>query len=227
VVSRSTVTRLVVLLERDEYGELQTVLIQAILALSYCPFCGQRLRILPADVLPWKLYSRPVVEWATVEYATFRRSLRAVVWSLLGDRSPAHTTLHRWTEGLGAYALDRKIGEVPCATPAARIRTESQARFPARCVAGEPEVFVPPARYRSSARRERLIAARSFLSLAGRVTATAPPHALTAWQTLVLSWSPLFRISFRSGLRCTSWEHGPAVRAARWRESAPKSEEPP
>jgi hypothetical protein len=227
VLSRSRVSRTLVLLETDDHGELLAVEVIAVLALAYCRRCGSRVRILPADALPRKIYSRPVVELMCHEYGTFQVSLREVAWSLLGDRTPSHTTLHRWSEGLGAYALGREIGEVPGATPAARVFAESEARFPGLRAPEESEVHVPPLRFRSEARRERLLSGRSFLILAARVTDTRPPHALTAWQRQTLSWSPLFLISFRTGLLCTSSEHHPPFRSARCRESDPKSQEPP
>jgi hypothetical protein len=217
----------VVLLETDAYGEVQTVVVDALVALARCPRCKSRPRILPADVVPWKPYSWPVIEAMVSEYATFCHSLRKVAWSLLGDRTPAHTTLHRWTEGLGAYALGRAIGEVPGVTPVARIRSETKARLPELLVDEEPEVYVPPIRYRSAARRERLVSGRLFLALACRVTETPSPDALSTWQRQLLCWSPLFVISFRSGLLCTSSEHVPALRRARCRPSSRESEEPP
>ena len=39
--------------------------------------------------------------------------MRQVAWvQLYGERTPEHTTLHGWTEGLGAWWLGRTIGEV-------------------------------------------------------------------------------------------------------------------
>jgi hypothetical protein len=227
VISNSRVSRLLVLLAIDAHGEWHLELVDAVIALARCRVCKRRVRVLPADALPGKIYSRPVIELTCREYGTFQCSLRRVVWSLLGDRTPSHTTLHRWTEGLGAYALGREIGEVPGATPAQRIVSESVARFPGLRAVDEPEVEVPALRFRSPARRERLLSGRSFLAVAVRVAGTLPPHALTAWQRQVFSWWPLFLISFRTGLLCTPSEHRPPFRSARCRASREKSEEPP
>ncbi|MEW6748002.1 MAG: hypothetical protein AB1486_35260 [Planctomycetota bacterium] len=227
VLSRSRVRRPLVLLEVDEYGEEQAVTVAAILALARCLRCKSRFRVLPADVLPRKPYGWAVIEALAWAYFTFRQSLRAVAWSLLGERTPAHTTLHRWTEGLGAYALGRAIGEVEGATPAARIRSESKARFAERLVPEEEEIDVPPIRYRSPERRERLVSGRLFLGFACCISQTRPPHALSTWQRLLLSWSALFVILFRSGLSCTSAEHGSSIAGARCRPRGRESEEPP
>ena len=105
VLSASRVPRGVVLLERDTYGELHTLEHQATIALARCLRCGTRPRILPYDVLPYKQYSLTVITALVSTYNTWCLSLRRVVWDLLGERTPAHTTLHGWTEGLGAHAL--------------------------------------------------------------------------------------------------------------------------
>ncbi|MCP4901459.1 MAG: hypothetical protein GY906_31220, partial [bacterium] len=60
-LSGSTVSRGVILLERDEAGELHTVKVEADIALARCPCCGTRPRVLPYDVLPYKRYALPVI----------------------------------------------------------------------------------------------------------------------------------------------------------------------
>ena len=105
MLSSSCVPRGVVLLERDAYGEWHTIELKAAIALARCPRCGTRTRVLPYDILPYKRYSLAVISALVSTYATWSLSLRRVVWDLLGERTPAHTTLHGWTEGLGAHAL--------------------------------------------------------------------------------------------------------------------------
>ena len=50
-----------ILLERDELGELHTVELRVAIALARCPRCGTRPRVLPCDVLPRKQYSLAVI----------------------------------------------------------------------------------------------------------------------------------------------------------------------
>ncbi len=50
-----------ILLERDEAGELHTVEVQADIALARCPCCGTRPRVLPYDVLPYERYTLAVI----------------------------------------------------------------------------------------------------------------------------------------------------------------------
>ncbi len=111
VLSASTVSRGVVLLERDEFGELHSIDLQAAIVLARCPRCGTRTRVLPYDVLPYKQYSVALIAELASTYAKGSASLRSVAWDLLGERTPSHTTLHGWTEGLGAHALGLPGGE--------------------------------------------------------------------------------------------------------------------
>ena len=60
-LSTSRVTRGLVLLELDEFGEFHTVRVEAQIALARCPRCGTRPRVLPYDVLPRKLYALTVI----------------------------------------------------------------------------------------------------------------------------------------------------------------------
>ena len=56
------------LLEKDDYG-IDTVVERKVkIALVRCPLCKSRYRVLPADILPFKLYSLPVIELAVCLY---------------------------------------------------------------------------------------------------------------------------------------------------------------
>ena len=94
--------RPLVLLEPDDHGVLVTVSLPATIALARCTQCGARPRVLPCDALPRKTYGLAVIEHEMSKYGRGDRSLRDVAWTQLGDRTPAHTTLHAWTEGFGA-----------------------------------------------------------------------------------------------------------------------------
>ena len=54
VLSTATVSRGAVLLERDAFGELVSIDLQATIVLARCPRCGTRTRVLPDDILPYK-----------------------------------------------------------------------------------------------------------------------------------------------------------------------------
>ena len=127
--SKSTVRRGLVLLEADAVGELTTVTIVAVVAIAKCNRCGARARVLPCEVLPRKTFGLTVIEHEVARYAHGDRSLRQVAWSQLGEKAPAHTTLHGWTEGLGAHALGRPGGDAGGA-PMSRFVTEATSRAP-------------------------------------------------------------------------------------------------
>ncbi len=95
------------MLEVDAVEEVHAVEVVARIALARCPRCGRRVRVLPSDVLAYKHYAVSVIAEQAGAYTTrgWVESLRSVAWGLLGERTPSHTTLHGWTEGLGAYGL--------------------------------------------------------------------------------------------------------------------------
>lgn len=220
-LTRSTVKRGLVLLEPDDSNVLQTVLLVAILALARCDRCGTRPRVLPCDALPRKTYGLSVIEHEVSDYSRGERSLRQVAWGQLGDRSPGHTTLYGWTEGLGAHALGRPRGELGGA-PMSRLIAEAQPRVPGIAEALRSEPIPDPRRYRSPARRERLAAVMLAMTLVTIIAGAAHPHAMAACRRLSLSWSNLSALEFPSRLRCTSIEHcdrseSPRSRSPSWR----------
>lgn len=209
----STVLRRVFLLERDACGVPTVVAVLATLVLACCDRCAGRVRVLPLDILPRKRYGLAVIEHLAADYAEGSRSLRQVAWGVAGERTPAHTSLHGWTEGLGAHALGRAAGEVAGGTPHAALVAETQARM-----VGTRDV-APPAvderRTRSEARRERLAAVAGLLVVAGVATGASTPFALASWCALALGWGLTSPLLFRSGLSRTRLEQVGARHRAR------------
>lgn len=209
-LTESLVSRWLILLERDAYGEWATIRLRASICLARCPGCQGRFRVLPCDALPWKQYTAPVIELAVDLYRRGDLSLRRAVAQILGQRTPVHASLHGWSEGLGAFALGLAAGELPGCTPASRVLAETEARVPPVAGMREDEPAIPPERHRSEERRERLAA--SFLFLACATVATAgvqPPAALTEWCRRLVGWiqGTMFPLGFRSVLRCTRFDH--------------------
>ena len=218
-----TVLRLIVLLERDEYGELVTVELQACIGVARCLDCGGRWRVLPSDVLPRKWYSLAVIGYLVARYSSWLWSLRIVAWALLGareyDRVPAHTTLHAWTEGLGAYALGRPAGELPDGVPMSRLLEETAARRPQVAEDRLRELEVDPRRYRSEPRRERLVAVAMVVAVAASATCLEAPTSFTEWRRLALLWSSSSVFAFRTGFSRTPAERGTHSSASRSRRT--------
>ena len=99
------------------------------LALARCRHCGCRPRLLPCDVLAYKHYALPVIEALLAQYSEGRYSLREVAWDWLGERTPSPSTLHGWSEGLGAHVLGL-AGSAVHGAPFARVRTQWLTREP-------------------------------------------------------------------------------------------------
>jgi hypothetical protein len=201
-LTNTVVLRPIKLLEKDAYGEDTVFKHEMLIALAKCPVCKSRFRILPADILPYKHYSLDVMEHVTRLYNQGDLSLRKVVWDgFYGDHAPAHTTLHAWTEGLGAYWSGRCFGEVAWALPAATIMTELEVRYPQRRPLYSIPVLVDPDRYRSKERRERLEFCQQFEKICGMIAC-----CFSGLNRLIVGWGHSFGFCFRSGIMNTRIE---------------------
>lgn len=230
VLTASTVSRRVKLLRYDPYAMLTVVAERIVLALARCRVCKGRFRVLPSDIAPRKHYGLCVIEHTVKKYGKGDQALHYVVCELYGN-TPAHTTLHAWTEGMGAYAQGRAAGEVGGAIPAARAVAEAKSRYPELPAEEQKPVEVNPARYRSDGRRERLAACTRFLGLAAALVAHADialnevGSSLVEWSRLVLLFCHSSPIVFRTGRRSTPFEHALA-RPERSSSSTTQEEEP-
>ena len=210
------------MLEKDDYG-IDTVIERKLkIALARCPICKCRWRVLPADILPRKLYSLPVIELCVCFYNRGELSLRQVAWEqLYGERTPEHTTLHGWSEGLGAYWLGRAIGEVSFAVPASRIVAELEMRLSPKQSLHSIPVWINPERYRSPGRLERLQACKRFEIICTML------EAKTRWKfvelnRLIISWGNWFGLGFKTGICCTPIEHTDSKDMRLWLKIAKK-----
>jgi len=219
VLSSSIVSRGVVLLEPDQFGELHSVDLKAAIVLARCPRCGTRVRVLPYDVLPYKQYSLAVIAELVSTYSTGAWSLRDVVWDLLGEHTPSHTTLHGWTEGLGAHVLGLPGGEAG-GVPFSRFVVEARARVAALAQVEQASFRVDERRYRSEARRERLAGVAMLIAVAQLVAGAPASDALARCRGLALVWSSSCVLVFPSRLSCTPIEH-------RRRPGGPRCRHPP
>lgn len=154
--------------------------------LARCAACRFTVRVLPADFLPRKTYTLPVIETATRRYvADDGPGLRSVV-DELGHHAPAHSTLHRWLSGLGDRTLDRRPSPAPTPTAAALV-VESERRWgaPLRSLP-TPADRLPAWKYHSEQRHDPLRACvRLFAWADAVVPRTTLP--LTAWQARLIA----------------------------------------
>jgi hypothetical protein len=221
-LTRSVVPRGLVLFEPDESGELEMVRLAATIAIAQCLQCGTRPRVLPCDVLPRKTYSLPAIEHDVSEYSRGGRSLRQVAWSQLGERIPAHTTLHGWTEGLGAHALGRPGGDLGGAAMS-RFVADAEPRVLEVADAMSVDVHPDSRRYRSEPRRDRLAAVIRTMAVVKAVAGMEHPHAMAECRRLALLWSYSSVLVFPSRLLCTAIEHHDPSKPARSRASCPRN----
>ena len=194
------------MLEKDDEGIDTVVKLTLVIVLVKCPLCRSRFRLLPADILPYKHYSLPVIELTVSLYNRGDLSLHQVVWDrLYGDHNPQHTTLHAWTEGLGAWWLGRTMGEVVFCVPATRIQAELEIRYPQMGSLHCQSIWVNPRRYRSQGRRERLEACKRF-EIVGTLVATENRWNFVELNRLIISWGNWFGLGFKTGIGCTAIE---------------------
>jgi hypothetical protein len=206
-LTKSTVSRTALILEKDEYG-IDTVVERRVkIAVGRCPICKCRCRVLPADILPYKRYSLPVIELALSLYNRGELSLRQVAWvQLYGERTPEHTTLHGWSEGLGAWWLGRPVGEVAFSVPATRVLAELEIRFPQVKSLHSIPVWINRQRYRSQGRLERLQACKRF-EIISTMLDVKNTCKFVELNRLIVSWGNSFGLGFATGICCTAIEH--------------------
>jgi hypothetical protein len=143
---------------------------QTPLPLCCCEFCRRRFRVLPVEIAPHKSYTLPVIETACAAYMAPEStglSLKRTV-TLMGQGCPHRSTLHGWLGGLGARALgrlDRTSGQ-----PVAALIVESADHLPGKLLSlwTQPR-SIPPGKYRSTQRRDRLQACARLFDAAGRL----------------------------------------------------------
>ena len=221
-LTNCTVDRTAFILEKDDYG-IDTVVERKVdIVLARCPKCKGRCRVLPADILPYKRYSLPVIELTVDLYNRGDLSLRQVTWhQLYGERTPEHTTLHGWTEGLGAWYLGRSIGELGFSVPASRVLAELEIRFPQMNSLHSIPVRINPLRYRSQGRRERLGACKRF-EIIGTMLKVKNTWKFVDLNGLIVSWGNSFGLGFRTAICCTPIEHIESTDMRSWRQISKK-----
>lgn len=221
-LTNSTVDRTAFMLEKDDY-DIDTVVKGTVkIVLVRCPICKSRYRLLPADILPHKLYSLPVIELSVCLYNRGDLSLRQVVWDqLYGEHTPEHTTLHAWTEGLGAWWQGRTIGEVAFSVPATRVLAELEIRFPQMSSLHSIPVRINPQRSRSQGRQQRLEACKRF-EIISTMLDVKTPYKFYELNRLIISWGNWFGLGFKTGICCTAIEHIYFRNVRAWGQILPK-----
>jgi hypothetical protein len=221
-LTNSTVDRTAFMLKKDDY-DIDTVVKGTVkIVLVKCPICKSRYRLLPADILPYKLYSLPVIELSVSLYNRGDLSLRQVAWEqLFGEHTPEHTTLHGWSEGMGAWWLGRRIGEVAFSVPATRIQAELEIRFSQLKSWHSIPVRINPERYRSPGRCERLQACKRF-EIISTMLKVKNTWKFVELNRLIISWGNWFGLGFKTAICCTPVEQVNSTDMRLWLKIANK-----
>ena len=212
VLTSLRVARPVVVLVH-EHGELTSKLVTLEVALARCRECSRHWRVLPSDVLPHKRYGLAVISSLCSAHVLGNKSLREVAWQEHTGQTPAHSTLHAWTEGLGAFALGRLFGTLPGARSFSSILATTKARWSELTSTITPPPPIDPQRFRSEARGERLTATASVLTTARAVLCAAAialavnSTPLCAWRQLSITFGVPAPFAFRTGIVRTPSEH--------------------
>lgn len=221
-LTNSTISRTAFVLEVDDEGIDIIVERKLDIVLAKCPICKGRCRVLPADILPYKRYSLPVIGCSLNLYNRGDLSLRKVVWErLYGERTPEPNTLHGWTEGFGAWCLGRTTGEVAFSVPATRVVAELQAHYPQMNALLPISVRIDPRRYRSQGRKERLEACKRF-QIIGTLIEGRTDWKLSEINRLIVTWGSSFGLGFRTGMLSTVIEHIDSTDVPTWPPTVPK-----
>lgn len=188
--------------------------------LARCSACKRSARVLPAELLPYKTFSLPVIEKAARPYVSpdlAGPGLRTAVKGL-GTRAPCHSTLHRWLAGLGERALDRSQGTAsprkpsdtspPSPTTAAMVAESSRRMDPGLPAVWAQSFCIPAWKYETDKRRDQLEACARVLS-AARYLFPDDPAPLTAWRRELNGFFGVAAWGFSTGLPCTPMQLRP------------------
>ena len=112
------------------------------------------VRVLPADILPKKVYSLPAQEGAVSAYLEGGRGLRGTLAEFEGE-VPDPSTLHAWVGAMGRYARER-APDPPSGPLFAEVRGEIEDHFlPGLSRIWDEAVVLDPARYQPGNERRR------------------------------------------------------------------------
>lgn len=203
---------------RDASGHIVFKIIE--IPLANCRNCRGRFRVLPIEILPFKIFSLKLIEEYSRTYLVPDEDgpgLRKTVEGKPGDYPrPDYTTLHHWLMFLGEKSLDcpqssaaSSHGTVPRTSscipwlPASALIAETTKRLQVGIKRDWTRpVEIPAWKYRTPRRREQLQACARLLSTAARLFPD-DPHPLTAWEGKIIEYLNVAGWWFPSSYNCT------------------------
>jgi hypothetical protein len=90
---------------RDDNGNAVHKIIP--IPLCKCQCCGGRIRVLPADILPYKTFSLSLIAQSLNKYTHSKMGLRKTAEDIGGNAQPDHSTIWHWLKDMGERVSDR------------------------------------------------------------------------------------------------------------------------
>lgn len=184
--------------------------------LARCTHCRARIRVLPCDAMPYKVFSVQIIADAVEAYILAENSLRTCTQAFPPACRISHTTLWYWLQGLGERMIDRVFLHkdvhalpLPSLPPIRAIlqQTSKTLEQPDLINQWLEPIEVPKHKYRSQKRHDALSYAFKFLNVA-RALFPKAEQPIMAWQSRIgpfFGYVPLFM--FFTCLPCTTFEH--------------------
>jgi len=153
-----------------------------------------RRRVLPVEILPYKLYSLPVIETACKHYTISTDGLRNSVKKIPGI-APHYSALHGWIGGIGERALDRvqlrndraTTGKPSLPLTSSLIAETAQKKDPYLINHwNKTSLLIPEWKYKSPFRKEMIESSFRLLSIALLLFKDGL-YPLTQWQGFLIT----------------------------------------
>ena len=187
--------------------------------LAACHGCKGRFRVLPEEILPYKHFSLPAIEdicGGYVQPDPDGPGLRKHIESISGIH-PDHSTVHRWTAGMGERVLDRFHPVPPEALvpelrlPSSALVAESAKRInPIARDRWHQSHEIPSWKYHSLRRHDQLQACARLFDIAGSLFPNEL-HPLTTWEGKIIEYCNVAGWWFPTGYNCTGLQHAKAT----------------
>lgn len=186
------------------------------LARCTSPSCKARIRVLPREALPYKVFAVQIIAKAIAIYRLEMNGLRKSVRTFLPFCRISYVTLWYWTAGLGERMLDQLFLHkdvhglsLPNLPPVRAIlqQTSQELEKPDLIHQWREPLDVPAQKYRSQHRHDQLRYVFKFLSIACSLFPNAD-QPLMEWQNLIgpfFGYVPLWM--FLTHVTCTTFEH--------------------
>lgn len=165
--------------------------------LARCTTCKTKRRVLPLEILPYKTYGIAIIE-LSLRYYGFHisdtlRFTTATIKHHFG-LSPDHSTLWRWSVGLGEKIASREPYILSNYAPPSSAILAQTTRSRGSCDAGDlfldlisaAQLYLVQFKYRSERRFDQLLAVVRLLILAQQIFGKTASSTLLLWNQLLL-----------------------------------------